>query len=315
MTATSGPGLSLMTEMLGLASMAEVPVVVVDVQRGGPSTGLPTKAEQSDLFQAVYGGHGDGVRVVLGCSNVEESFHATVDAFNIAEEFQLPVILLSDQAVAQRRETVAKSAFVHEVRERAVPSATELKEYERYRLTESGVSPMAIPGKSGVYQTNGLEHDVHGQPSSNFRTHERMNEKRFRKLGLVLEKYGATERVGHPDATIGVLAWGSSCGPVREAIARANARGQKIAALFTRLIHPFPVTACARFLEPLEHVLIVEVSFAAQFYHHLRASLPLPEGRTHICKRSGGKALTVEEVACELEALGAHQTSKEEAVA
>ena len=100
MTATSGPGLSLMTEMLGLASMAELPCVVVNVQRGGPSTGLPTKSEQSDLFQAVFAGHGDMPRVVLACSDVEDSFHTTVDAFNIAEEYQIPVIVLSDQLVA-----------------------------------------------------------------------------------------------------------------------------------------------------------------------------------------------------------------------
>jgi 2-oxoglutarate ferredoxin oxidoreductase subunit alpha len=315
MTATSGPGLSLMTEMLGLASMAEVPVVVVDVQRGGPSTGLPTKAEQSDLYQAVYAGHGDGPRVVLACANVEESFHATVDAFNIAEEFQLPVIVLSDQAVAQRRETVATGAFVHEVRERATPDAADLDSYERYRMTESGVSAMAIPGTRGVYQTNGLEHDVHGQPSANYRTHERMNEKRFRKLGRVLEKYGVTERIGDPEATVGILAWGSSCGPVREAVARATSRGQKVAALFTRLIHPYPAMECARFIEPLEHVLIVEVSYASQFYHHLRASVPLPEGRTHVYKRSGGKALTAEEVELELEQLRTHADRNEEAVA
>ena len=106
MTATSGPGLSLMIEMLGLASMAEVPVVIIDVQRGGPSTGNPTKSEQSDLLQCLFGTHGDAPRVVLACSDVEDCFHATVEAFNIAEEFQIPVLVLSDQAVGQRKETI-----------------------------------------------------------------------------------------------------------------------------------------------------------------------------------------------------------------
>lgn len=303
MTATSGPGLSLMTELLGLASMAEVPVVVVNVQRGGPSTGQPTKAEQSDLFQAVYGGHGDAPRVVLGCENAADSFHATVEAFNIAEEFQLPVIVLSDQAVGQRRETVAPDAFQHEVKERRKPTEAELQNYERYRITESGVSPMAVPGGPGIYQTNGLEHDVFGQPSGSFSTHERMNAKRYRKLAAIVKEYGTTERFGAADATIGVLSWGSSVGPVREAVARANARGQKVAAFATRLIHPFPAEECSRFLSTVKRVLIVEISFAAQFYSHLRMSLTLPEGKTHVFKRSGGKALTEAEVEAEIDKL------------
>ena len=121
MTSTSGPGLSLMTEMLGLASMAEVPCVILDVQRGGPSTGLPTKSEQSDLYIAVFGSHGDAPRVVLAPTDVEDCFHATVDAFNIAEETQLPVIILSDQAVGQRRQTVERTNLVHEVIDRRTP--------------------------------------------------------------------------------------------------------------------------------------------------------------------------------------------------
>ncbi len=122
MTATSGPGLSLMTEMLGLASMAEVPCVIVDVQRGGPSTGLPTKSEQSDLWQALFGSHGDAPRVVIAASDVEDCFHTTVEAFNIAEEFQIPVIVLTDQSVGQRRETLDPARLVHEVIDRAVPT-------------------------------------------------------------------------------------------------------------------------------------------------------------------------------------------------
>jgi 2-oxoglutarate ferredoxin oxidoreductase subunit alpha len=123
MTATSGPGLALMTEMLGLAAMAEVPAVIIDVQRGGPSTGLPTKSEQSDLWQALWGSHGDAPRVVLAPSDVEDCFHTTVAAFNIAEETQLPVIVLSDQYIAQRRETLSMLTLDHEVVGRQVPSA------------------------------------------------------------------------------------------------------------------------------------------------------------------------------------------------
>src|SRR3954470_6932151 len=158
MTATSGPGLSLMAEMLGLASIAEIPAVIVNVQRGGPSTGIPTKSEQSDLMHALYASHGDTPRVVIACNDVEDSYHATVDAFNIAEEFQLPVILLTDQSIAQRRETIAAEALEHEVVERRL--AHDISDYKRYRITDDGVSPMTVPGQAGgMYQTNGLEHD------------------------------------------------------------------------------------------------------------------------------------------------------------
>jgi 2-oxoglutarate ferredoxin oxidoreductase subunit alpha len=123
MTATSGPGLALMTEMLGLAAMSEIPAVIIDVQRGGPSTGLPTKSEQSDLWQALWGSHGDAPRVVLAPADVEDCFHTTVAAFNIAEEAQVPVIVLSDQFIAQRRETLSMLTLDHQVVGRQVPSA------------------------------------------------------------------------------------------------------------------------------------------------------------------------------------------------
>jgi len=161
MTATSGPGLSLMGEMLGLASISEVPAVIVNVQRGGPSTGIPTKSEQSDLLHAVFASHGDTPRVVLAPCDVEDAYHVTVEAFNIAEEFQTPVIVLSDQLIGQRRETLELSSLVHEVSDRRLALPDELEAgYRRYAETPDGVSPMSIPGMAGgMYQTNGLEHD------------------------------------------------------------------------------------------------------------------------------------------------------------
>src|ERR1700730_7107840 len=123
MTAPSGPGLSLMAELIGLSSMAEVPAVILNVQRGGPSTGLPTKSEQSDLMHAVFASHGDTPRAVIACSDVEDSYHATMDAFNIAEEFQIPVIVLSDQSIAQRRETIEAASLEHDVISRRLAAA------------------------------------------------------------------------------------------------------------------------------------------------------------------------------------------------
>jgi len=297
MTATSGPGLALMTEMLGLAAMAEVPAVIIDVQRGGPSTGLPTKSEQSDLFQALWGTHGDAPRVVLAPSDVEDCFHATVSAFNIAEEFQLPVIVLSDQFIGQRRETLSMLTLDHEVVNRQAPSAGELPSFKRYLDTESGISPMTWPGmKGGEYQTNGLEHDEAGKPSSMHVVHEKMNAKRYRKLRGVRDKYSFFRTYGPEDADLGILCWGSSKGPVKEAVLRANARGEKISAFVPQLLYPFPEHEFGHFLRGVRDILIFELSYSAQFYKYLRTFLDLPDGHTYLFKRSGGKNLTVGEV-------------------
>jgi 2-oxoglutarate ferredoxin oxidoreductase subunit alpha len=297
MTATSGPGLALMTEMLGLAAMAEIPAVIIDVQRGGPSTGLPTKSEQSDLWQALWGSHGDAPRVVLAPSDVEDCFHTTVAAFNIAEETQLPVIVLSDQHIAQRKETLSMLTLDHEVVGRQVPSAGELRDYKRYRDTKSGVSPMTWPGmKGGEYQTNGLEHDETGKPSSMHLVHEKMNAKRYRKLRPVRDKYSFFRTYGPEDADLGILCWGSSKGPVKEAVLRANGRGEKVAAFVPQLLYPFPYYEFRRFLRGIRDIIIFELSYSAQFYKYLRTFLDLPEGHTFVYKRSGGKTLTVGEV-------------------
>jgi 2-oxoglutarate ferredoxin oxidoreductase subunit alpha len=177
MTATSGPGLSLKTEMLGLATIAELPLVCVDVQRGGPSTGIPTKSEQSDLFQAVFSAHGDVVRPVLAPTSVADTFVTTVDAFNIAEEYQTPVLVLSDQEIAQRKETVdpidtSRLAVVERLR----PAAADLEDYARFRHTESGISPISHPGCRGQLprgrhraQREGRAHGERGSA----RAHER----------------------------------------------------------------------------------------------------------------------------------------------
>jgi 2-oxoglutarate ferredoxin oxidoreductase subunit alpha len=304
MTATSGPGLSLMTEMLGLSSMAEVPIVIVDVQRGGPSTGNPTKGEQSDLFQCLYGTHGDAPRVVLACSDVEECFHSTVDAFNISEEFQLPVLILSDQSVGQRKQTLAASSLEHAVQDRAKPTEAELASYERYRDTPTGVSPMSVPGtKNGMYQTNGLEHDESGRPNSLYLAHEKMNAKRYRKLWAIRDRYHGFSHYGPENADVGIVCWGSSGGAVREAVAAANARGEKVSAFVPKVIYPFPKEDFERFLAGIGELLVVELSYTAQFYKYLRTFLTLPEGRTSVYKRSGGKDLTTAEVTTEIRRL------------
>jgi len=295
MTATSGPGLSLMAEMLGLASIAEIPAVIVNVQRGGPSTGIPTKSEQSDLLHSVFASHGDTPRVVIACSDVEESFHATVDAFNISEEFQIPVIVLSDQSIAQRRQTIDASSLEHEVRERIVAMPPELVEYRRYRETPDGVSPMSIPSTpGGMYQTNGLEHDEQGRPNAQFAVHEQMNAKRYRKLDAIAQRYPLYRRFGAAKPRVGVICWGSTVGVLREALDRIG--DPTIGVFAPQLLMPLPARDLQDFIDACDEVVVIELSYSAQFLRYLRGFVDLPRGRTRAYNRSGGKALTTAEI-------------------
>jgi 2-oxoglutarate ferredoxin oxidoreductase subunit alpha len=170
-----------------------------------------------------------------------------------------------------------------------------LENYERYRDTPSGVSPMSVPGmRNGMYQTNGLEHDEAGRPDSLYLTHEKMNEKRYRKLWPIRDRYHSFRRYGPAEADVGILCWGSSKGAVQEAVLAANARGEQV-------IYPFPKRDFEEFLAQVGELLIVELSYTAQFYKYLRTFLNLPEGHTHVFKRSGGKNLTVAEVDREIQ--------------
>jgi 2-oxoglutarate/2-oxoacid ferredoxin oxidoreductase subunit alpha len=317
MTATSGPGLSLMAEMLGLASIAEIPAVVVNVQRGGPSTGIPTKSEQSDLFHAAFASHGDTPRVVIGCSDIEDSYHATCDAFNVAEQLQVPVIVLSDQSIAQRRETIAAEALTHEVVERRTPSQLELEDYRRYRDTSDGVSPMASPGMAGgVYQTNGLEHDERGRPSSAYVVHERMNAKRYRKLDCAARLLKTHHRLGGTRPELGVLCWGSTLGPVREAVSRLGPGASRVGVFAPRLLAPLPADAVQQFIDECDRILVVELSYAAQFHQYLRTQVDLPRSKTTVYSRSGGKLFGATEIENELRVLlGAGVDTLEEVLA
>jgi len=297
MTATSGPGLSLMNEMLGLASLAEIPLVIVDVQRAGPSTGMPTKTEQADLQQALYGTHGDAPRAVIAPADVEDCFQVAMDAFCIAEEYQLPVIILSDQFIGQRKESVPRfDPNRIQVCGRKIPDPGELEDYKRFAFTKSGVSPMAVPGLvNGEYTAAGLEHDEHGLPASTPEMHEKMSEKRFRKLDPLRREWGFTRRYGPPDAEIGIIGWGSTKGAIKEAVLRAEAEGLSIAGLVPKLIYPLPYQDLDLFLKPLKKVLVVEMSYSAQFLKYLRANFRLPDD-VSLLKRSGGRPFDVEEI-------------------
>lgn len=278
MTATSGPGMSLKTEMLGLATIAELPLVLLNVQRGGPSTGLPTKPEQSDLFQAAFSAHGDVLRPVLAPTSVLDTFKVTVEAFNMAERFQTPVIILSDQEIAQRKETIARfDPRTFPLEERRRPVGAELDHYQRFLDTESGISPISHPGMvGGNYLAAGIEHNEHGDPTVSGKIHARMNAKRFRKLDPLKHRRDLFLIEGDRDAPLAVVSWGSVGGICREAVTLARQQGLAVKLLIPYLVYPVAEEVYRDFLASAHAGLVVEQSHQGQLYRVLRMFIDLP---------------------------------------
>ncbi|MCS6831179.1 MAG: 2-oxoacid:acceptor oxidoreductase subunit alpha [bacterium] len=276
MTATSGPGFSLMVEQINLAAQAEIPAVVVDVQRGGASTGLPTKTAQGDLNIALYGVHNEAPRVVMAPTSVEDCFYLIQHALNIAERYQLPVIVLSDQSLAHRRCTIPKPDLMRVPRwERIMPEPGTNGEYARYAITETGISPMAIPGMPALaYTSTGIEHNEYSDPTYTPENLQAMKGKRFRKLEHLNEHYAEQfVRIwGEPDdAEVGIIGWGSTEGVIREAMQLAEREGVRVAALYPKMLMPLPVRIIEEFAGKVKKVLVPEVNFTGEFAAYLRS--------------------------------------------
>jgi 2-oxoglutarate ferredoxin oxidoreductase subunit alpha len=285
MTATSGPGLALMTESIGLAVASETPVVVVDVMRGGPSTGIPTKSEQADLDIATAGLHGDAPHLVLAPNSVADCLETTQWAVHLAEALQAPAIVLSDQSMGQSRAVVDAPADSLGTATRAVAPAAEPGSYRRYRLTETGVSPMARPGTPGTaYVADGLEHSEAGTPSSQAGDHRRQLDKRALKLDGF--DYGRRWADIDGDGDVAVVTWGSTTGAVNEAAAALRADGRRVRTISLRLLQPARPAALAAALAGVERVIVVEQSHSRQFHRYLRANYDLP-GRVDVVSRPG----------------------------
>jgi 2-oxoglutarate ferredoxin oxidoreductase subunit alpha len=236
LTATAGPGLALMTEGIGLAVAAEVPIVVVDVMRGGPSTGIPAKSEQSDLSFAVDGLHGDAPRLVLAPNGIDDCLATTEWAVQLAEALQSPALLLSDQFMGQSRAVIDQPTQAPVPAQRLV-AAAHTEGYQRYADTPSGISPMAIPGTPGVaYTADGLEHTERGIPSSQARDHVKQLEKRLRKL--TQHDYGSRWADIEGNADLAVITFGSTTAAVREALTRAAEAGTALRLVSIRLLAP-----------------------------------------------------------------------------
>jgi 2-oxoglutarate/2-oxoacid ferredoxin oxidoreductase subunit alpha len=275
MTATSGPGLSLMAELIGLAGMAEIPAVIVDAQRSGPSTGMPTKTEQSDLNHALYGGHGEAPRVVMAPTSVEDCFAVIVEAFNAAERYQVPVIMLSDQSLSHRLETVTRPDLTSlRVDERVRPAGELNGGYNRYEILQDGVSPMTVPGGKGAYVSTGIEHDEAGNPHYEPELHEAMMAKRFRKLeALALE--GRITFTGPEQADVGILGWGSTEGAALEAAEICLDRGLKVATCYPRVLGPLPIERILGWAGGMDRIIVPELNVTGQFARLVRADTGL----------------------------------------
>ncbi len=309
MTSTSGPGLSLMVEMLGLSGMAEIPAVIVDVQRTGPSTGMPTKQEQGDLNMAVYAGHGEFPRIVLAPTDVADCFWRAIDAFNFAERYQVPVILLSDTTLSVRTQSIhkpdlSKIKLIPRVLYDPTASANATLDqhtlstpvaqhgngtlpendgegdevdmelaasrgfelYQRYAVTEDGVSPMSIPGQAGgQYTSSGLEHNEFSRPRYDVINHTRMTDKRHRKLIGAAQNAPEPFRAGDPAAELGIITWGSATGVAYEALLEAQKQGVKLDLIAPRMIWPIPTQQLDDFIASKRVIIIPEVNFSGQF--------------------------------------------------
>ena len=269
MTATAGPGLSLMTESLGLAVASETPLVVIDVMRSGPSTGIATKSEQSDLNIAVYGMHGDAPHVVTAPFSVSDCLFTAQWSVHLAETLQTPVIMLSDQSLGQARVVVDKPADTT-FETRRLTAVEPIQDYARYALTESGVSPMSIPGMAGgQYTADGLTHNIKGTPSSQAQDHIAQMDKRRRKIEGF--DYGAHWAEIDGEGELAIITWGSSTQPIREGAAQARAEGLKVKLIALRLISPPQPKLLAEALKGVKRALVVEQSHSGQFWRYLRA--------------------------------------------
>ena len=277
-TASAGPGLSLMMEAIGLSGMTEQPLVIFDTQRGGPSTGLPTKQEQSDLMAMVYGTHGEIPKVIIAPSTMEEAFYDTIQAFNIAEELQCPVIVLTDLQLALGKQSV--DAFDYskiEIRRGKIvtPEDPESKDYfKRYENTEDGISPRVLPGvQGGIHHVTGVEHDEQGKPSEATGNRRTQMDKRFRKLQHLRFDNPVHVNAPHEEADVLLVGFNSTRGALEEVQDALNAEGIKANHAQVRLVFPFPADEMSALVDKAKKVIVVENNATGQLANIMKMSI------------------------------------------
>ncbi len=300
LTATSGPGLSLMSETLNLAAMTECPITIVNVMRGGPSTGLPTKTEQSDLKFAIYGTSGESPRCIMAPLDIYDCFWQTVRAVRIAEKYQIPVILLTDQALAYTSQNIPTPDLSGvELGERLLPGPDASREnFKRYAITDTGISPMPVPGVHDLpYMCTGLEHTESGAPNYTPLNHEAMTDKRFRKLKALGKRIVQQTQVeeDEPEGTeVGVIGWGSTYGAICEALEQIETdTGVRVAHLHPRILSPLNEWRIRQFLGPLRKLIVPEENYTGQYAHFLKGKFGIKPIEIH---KAHGVPFTSEEL-------------------
>ncbi len=294
MTATSGPGISLMQELIGLASVTETPVVVVDVQRGGPSTGMPTKHDQADLFAAALGGHGDDQRIVIAPTNVEENFYLTIESFNMAEKYQLPVLFLTDASLSLRAEAIP-TPNIKEIQSKLIErpivrkgdvSPEEINNIFRYQITDNGISPFLAPGESPKpYTATGLEHGENSYPRTTPKERTEMMDKRFRKIKNVedenphLIEWDLGDLKEGEKADISIVTWGLTASITKEAVQRLRKKGIKVAALYPKLVYPLPRKAIEKVAEMSDILLVPEANYLGHLAKFIEMFSDVPQNK------------------------------------
>ncbi|MBM7615235.1 2-oxoacid:acceptor oxidoreductase subunit alpha [Alkaliphilus hydrothermalis] len=297
MTATSGPGLSLMMEGIGLAGMTETPIVIVDAQRSGPSTGLPTKHEQSDLIGLYFGGHGEYPSIILTPTSVEDCFYATMRAFNLAEEYQCPVFLLSDLSMSLSHQTIDELE-PHRIqinRGKLYQPNTGQEEYKRYQLTEDDISPRALPGTAGgLHHTTGLEHNELGFPNDQPGNRRNMMDKRMKKTAPLQENEEIIIHSHQRDVLF--LSFGSTYGVIKGAMEIAE---EPLDYGYIQMIKPLPTQQLKRILEKYKHVVIVENNYSQQLATIIKSELGYHE-KIHSLTKYDGTPFTLNEIITEM---------------
>jgi len=293
MTGSSGGGFALMVEALGLAGCTETPLVILESQRPGPSTGLPTRTAQGDLSFLLYAGQGDFPRAVLAPGNAAQGFALTARAFNLADRYQLPVLVITDQYLGDTNCTHEPGDFPGEVEiQRALATGPVEGIYERYALTASGISPRRLPGFGPVVVADSDEHTPDGHLTEDLAVRVKMHDKRLRKLtGLAQELDGITT-MGPDDAPLTLACWGSSLGPVQEAVARLQANSTPARLVHFSELWPFPAKAVARSLRRPQKLVMVEMNATGQCNRLLRQETGITAD--HLVLKDDGTPLTPE---------------------
>ena len=301
-TASAGPGLSLMMESIGLSGMTETPLVIINTQRGGPSTGLPTKQEQSDLMQMIYGTHGDIPKIVVAPTDAEDAFYLTMEAFNLAEEYQCPVILLSDLQLSLGKQTVKTLDYNKidirrgEIIQSDIERAEDDKAYfKRYALTTSGVSPRPIPGvKGGIHHVTGVEHNEEGKPSEAPINRKNQMEKRMRKTESLVINNPVLLNEHDDKADILYVGFISTKGAIEEGAERLERQGVKVNTMHIRQLHPFPKDIVQQAINKASKVIVAEHNYQGQLSSILKMNTQVNDKLVNQTKYDGKPFLPYE---------------------